>query len=137
MVFQSTVVKVAVFIFIILMILIGLMMLKAKQNQAWPPEKSTCPDYWSYKENANDPNKPGECKNEKFLGACDGVDGTYCTFPGDAQKGLLYNDSTPTLSGGTVGDNRKCCWAKYEAKVEWDGITNNKRLCKKCENKAN
>ena len=134
MTFQSTVVKVAVFIFIVLMILIGLMMLKAKQNQTWPPEKSSCPDYWTYKENPTDSSKPGHCINDKFLGSCvNGQDDLYCKFPHQEEWRSKFNDSTGTKTGGTVGDNRKCCWAKYHSKVEWDGITNNRALCKGCD----
>ena len=135
MTFQSTVVKVAVFIFIVLMILIGLMMLKAKQNQTWPPEKSSCPDYWTYQSNALDETKPGHCINDKNLGNCVGEAGEdiYCKYPHNEDWRTKFNDATPTPKGGTVGDNRKCCWAKYHAKVEWDGITNNKRLCSGCD----
>ena len=25
-------------------------MLKAKQNQVWPPEQSSCPDFWDWDE---------------------------------------------------------------------------------------
>lgn len=136
MTFQSTVVKVAVFIFIVLMILIGLMMLKAKQNQTWPPEKSSCPDYWTYQENENDDTKPGHCINDKRLGECTqglgSSDDLYCKFPHNEEWRTKFADQTPTPKGGTVGDNRKCCWAKYNSKVEWDGITNSKRLCKGC-----
>ena len=76
--FQNTVLKVSVVIFIILMVLIALMMLKAKQNQVWPPEQSSCPDFWEYDEGTQ------KCLNSKQLGRCDGSDmqnDAKCVYP--------------------------------------------------------
>jgi len=125
--FQNTVLKVSVVIFIILMVLIALMMLKAKQNQVWPPEQSSCPDFWEYDEGTQ------KCLNSKQLGRCDGSDmqnDAKCVYPTGTAN---WDSNVVQASGGTEGDNIKCCWAKHVAGIEWDGITNNRRLCKGCD----
>ena len=126
--FQNTVLKVSVVIFIILMVLIALMMFKAKQNQVWPPEQSSCPDFWDWDESRK------KCLNTKQLGNCtgstDGLD-KKCVYP--VGEGVPWNSTVIQPSGGTQGDNIKCCWAKHVAGIEWDGITNNRRLCKGCD----
>tara|TARA_B100001093_G_C26836975_1_gene1018783 strand:- start:1694 stop:2428 length:735 start_codon:yes stop_codon:yes gene_type:complete len=113
MTFQSTVVKVAVVIFIILMVIMALMLIKGKENKKWPPETPTCPDYWKYED--------GQCKDVFNLSDDTISRGEYGKWPG-------------TLSPDKSNDDEyKCCWAKEKAQVEWDGITNNNQLCKKCE----
>ena len=118
MTFQSIVVKVAIVIFIILMVVMALMMIKGRENKKWPPETPTCPDYWKYNKENN------KCEdNFRFS------DNNIEKWPedymmeGDKIKSSPINWSDPDI---------KCCWAKYRAKVEWDGITNNSKLCKKC-----
>ena len=44
--FQRNVLTVAIVLFILLLLLIAVMMNNAKNNQAYPPELSACPDYW-------------------------------------------------------------------------------------------
>ena len=102
-------------------------MLKAKQNQVWPPEQSSCPDFWNYDESSQ------KCLNSKQLGRCDGSDmqsDPKCVYPTGTAN---WNSKVVQSSGGTEGDNIKCCWAKHVAGIEWDGITNNRRLCKGCD----
>lgn len=117
MTFQSIVVKVAIVIFIILMVVMALMMIKGRENKKWPPETPTCPDYWKY-------NKENNKCEDKFNFSSNNIEKwPESTWKNDDNY-KEYN--TP---------NNKCCWAKYRAKVEWDGITNNNKLCKNCDNK--
>ena len=66
-------------------------MLKAKQNQVWPPEQSSCPDFWDWDESRK------KCLNTKQLGNCtgstDGLD-NKCVYPvGEGFLGIqrLFN----------------------------------------------
>ncbi len=119
MTFQSVVVKVAIVIFIILMVVMALMLIKGRENKKWPPETPTCPDYWKY-------NKANNKCEDKFNFSSNSTE-----WP---ESGWLESDNiTPKSDYKNYNSlNNKCCWAKYKAKVEWDGITNNNKLCKDC-----
>jgi len=122
MTFQSIVVKVAIVIFIILMVVMALMMIKGKENKKWPPETPTCPDYWKYKEGTD--GKPGVCEDVLKLSKNGNHEWPNDSWMTDGKPNSAYKEyNTP---------NNKCCWAKYKAQVEWDGITNNSKLCKDC-----
>ena len=114
MTFQSIVVKVAIVIFIILMVIMALVMIKGRENKKWPPETPTCPDYWKYDKDNN------ICK-DNF---------NFSSNSTEWPDGWMIEDDKIKSNWNTP--NMKCCWAKYHAKVEWDGITNNNKLCKKC-----
>ena len=60
--FQRNVLTVAIVLFVLLLLLIAVMMNNAKNNQAYPPELSACPDYW--KVLVDD----GKCQNVNALG---------------------------------------------------------------------
>ena len=96
--FQTTVLYVAIVIFIILMLIIGVMMSSAKKNQIFPPQVGECPDYWT----KLSPEAGGQCYNKQNLG-----------------KNCL--PVTKDFSKDTM--KQKCDFAK-QCKITWDGITN-------------
>ena len=92
--FQKTVLTVAIVLFVILMALIAVMMTSAKQNELFPPQTGSCPDFWQI-------TAQGKCLNSQNLGK-------NCTSPVDFSK---------------MTAKQKCNFAKG-CKITWDGITN-------------
>ena len=125
MTFQSVVVKVAIVIFIILMVVMALMMIKGRENKKWPPETPTCPDYWEYDENEN------KCKDKNKLSVLSN-DNTEAVWPPVGWFNKTNGEILDKYKDYNLPNN-KCCWSKYNAKIEWDGITNNNKLCKNCK----
>lgn len=100
--FQTTTVTVSIVIFLIIVAMIGIMLLKNKNQIKYPPEVGTCPDYWELL-------TTGECSNKQSLGKvqCHGTK----DFNTDEYK-------------GSKGPLNKCNWAKNACSLTWDGITN-------------
>lgn len=98
--FQRNVLTIAIVLFILLLLLIAVMMNNAKNNQAYPPELSACPDYWQI---LND----NKCQNVNALG-----------------------NGSPNIQDFTsMNAKERCNWAKQYG-IEWDGISNaSPRLC--------
>ena len=100
--FQRIVLTVAIIILIITLAIMGLLMFNHQSKAQWPPEVSSCPDYFT----ATSPNVCNNTGNIKVSNAnCNTGD-----FSGPGYK-------------GKPGDKRKCTWAK-ECGVAWDGISN-------------
>lgn len=106
--FQKIVLYSAIIILIISLVIIGISLSYAKDNNTWPPTVSQCPDYWSIDGSGND----ARCVNNKDLGTC---------RSNDRSKHLSMNFNTPLFTGS----NELC--AKYKwanrCNVSWDGIT--------------
>jgi hypothetical protein len=103
MVFQKTVVYIALILALIILLFVGYMMYRAKNALAWPPMISECPDYWTVTDFE-------KCANVKGLGNC-----------GDAM------DFTGNDWNGKAGLKKKFEWAK-KCGITWDGVTNNASL---------
>ena len=93
--FQKTVLIIAIVIFIILMLLIGVMINNAKETHQFPPQISQCPDYWII-------DSDGNCSNTKKLG-----------------NGCKEGKNFPVMK--TLAE--KCAFASG-CGIEWDGVTN-------------
>ena len=96
--FQNTVMTIALLMFIIIMIIVGILMNGAKKSVDFPPEIGDCPDYWELQSD-------GKCKNSKSLGEF-----SSCSL-------INFKDAQYRTK------KLKCEKAKL-CKVEWDGITN-------------
>tara|TARA_B110000858_G_scaffold168013_1_gene196267 strand:+ start:501 stop:803 length:303 start_codon:yes stop_codon:yes gene_type:complete len=100
MTFQRNVLTIAIVLFVLLLLFIASMMNNAKNNQAYPPELSDCPDYWQA---LND----GTCQNVNDLG----------------------NSTVPIQDFSKKSAKERCNWSKING-IEWDGISNaSPRLC--------
>ena len=98
----------------LLLIFIGVIMYKSKNNQIFPAVFPPCPDYYSM-------DSLGKCKaNTKIWGFA----------PGNA---CVSNDfSVPYYSAPGVGTGSGLCSKKKWASncgVTWDGVTNNSSIC--------
>jgi len=99
--FQKIVGYTAIFLFLILMLVIGILMMQAKKNTRFPPQIGDCPDYWQKDATT------GKCLNVQNLGI-------NCPSPA--------NFDTPEYLGPD-GKKNKCEFAK-NCSIEWDGISN-------------
>jgi len=96
--FQTTVLYVAIVIFIVLMLIVGAMMSSAKKNQIFPPQIGECPDYWT----KLSPESGGACYNKQSLG----------------------KDCQPTVKNFEKSTMKEKCDFAKQCKITWDGITN-------------
>jgi len=138
--FQKIVIIICIILLVIgLGILAGLIHLTS-QNATFPPNINTCPDYWDSKLDADgkrtchNNSQINQCKNNWPSSAGTGADG-FCSKVDGLKP---YHDITGIFEGSNIKLNKqneddvncmKYIWAKYE-KVAWDGITNNKTICK-------
>ena len=99
--FQKTTLTVSIIIFFIIVAMIGIMLLKNRNQVKYPPETGTCPDYWELL-------KSGECSNKQNLGI--------------SECHATKNFNVPEYKG-IKGPLNKCKWAK-NCELTWDGITN-------------
>lgn len=100
MTFQKIVIYIALILSLLILLFVGYMMYRAKNNVTWPPMISECPDYWK----VTDVEK---CANEHNLGSC----GDTMDFSGSDWN-------------GKSGLKKKYEWAR-KCGITWDGITNN------------
>lgn len=105
--FQKIVLSIATVLLIIILVIIGVTLSKAKSEEEWPPIVGACPDYWV------DMSGNGEaCFNSHSLGRCN--------IPRKGEKGTMNFNQSPFT--GDNGDCAKYRWAKV-CRVTWDGIT--------------
>jgi hypothetical protein len=103
--FQTIVSYTAIFLFLLLMIVLGILMNQSGMNTKFPPQVGACPDYWQRDAST------GKCLNVQNLGI-------NCPSPA--------NFNTPEFLGPD-GNKNKCNFAK-NCSIEWDGITG-QNLC--------
>ncbi len=100
--FQKIVLTVAIIILILTLVIMGLLMFNHRSTLQWPPEVSSCPDYFTA-------TSKNICENTEKI------------------KVLNTNCNTGDFSSagyqGNAGNERKCLWAQ-ECGVAWDGISN-------------
>jgi hypothetical protein len=105
--FQKIVLFSAIIILIVVLIIIGMALSYAKDEE-WPPTVSDCPDYWMIDGSGNN----SKCINVKDLGRCP---------PKGDDKHLIMNFN----QGPFQGTNESCAkyrWSKL-CDVTWDGIS--------------
>lgn len=105
--FQKIVLVVAIIVFIVALVFIGIGLKKTNTEKSWPPIVSSCPDYWE------DTGKG--CHNKLGLGKCN--------LPTYTDKNLMDFNVTPYNTGD--GACAKAKWAK-DCGVAWDGISQSK-----------
>jgi len=110
--FQKIVLFSAIIILLIVLVIIGIALASAKNNEEWPPLVPDCPDYWAITGLDISGNNMYKCVNIKDLGVCPAKDG-------EKHQTMDFNTSMFTGSNGTCAKSR---WAK-QCKVSWDGIT--------------
>ena len=105
--FQKIVLVVAIIVFIVALVFIGMGLNKANREKTWPPIVGSCPDYWEDTGNG--------CYNKMSLGKCN--------IPTYDNKNLMNFNVTPynTAEGACA----KAKWAK-DCGVAWDGISDTK-----------
>ena len=110
--FQKIVLFSAIVILIIVLVIIGIALVSAKNSETWPPLVSDCPDYWAIAGLDVSGNSMYKCVNVKDLGTCPAQAG---------QKHQIMDFNGPMFTGSD-GNCAKYKWAK-KCKVTWDGIT--------------
>lgn len=138
--FQKIVIIICIILLVIgLGILAGLIHL-ASQNATFPPNINTCPDYWDSKLDANgkvtchNNSQINQCKND-WPNPSNGGQPGFCTkisgLEPDTDIPGIWNSASIKYNEKDKTDTNcmKYIWANYE-KVAWDGITNNKTICK-------
>lgn len=105
--FQKMILTMATILLIIILVVIGVSLSKASENENWPPIVGACPDYWV------DMSGNGEaCFNTHSLGKCN--------LPSEGNTNTMnFNQSSFTGENGACA---KYTWATA-CQVTWDGIT--------------
>ena len=93
--FQKSVLIIALFVLIALLISVGILLNKHSKNTNWPPSENTCPDYWT-----------------------EGTDGT-CNV-GDLNKGNGTQNDTKNAGSSRC---EKRTWA-INNDIMWTGVSN-------------
>ena len=106
--FQKIVLYSAIIILIIALVIIGIALVYAKDDQVWPPVVPNCPDYWVADGTGNN----ARCVNLKDLGTCQAT---------GENKHLTMNFNNVPFVGADEACS-KYTWAK-KCGVSWDGIT--------------
>jgi hypothetical protein len=107
--FQKIVLMIAVVILIISLLVIGISLMYSKKL-SWPPNVSSCPDWWVVDGSGNGQ----KCINVKDLGTCK---------PQGGEKHLSMDFNVgPFSSTNSNSTCNKYTWAN-RCNVSWDGIT--------------
>jgi hypothetical protein len=104
--FQKIVLIIAIVLLIIMLLVIGVTLSKAREDN-WPPIVGECPDYWVDMSGNGE-----ECFNSNSLGRCN--------KPDDANNNVMNFNQVPFT--GNDGNCSKYRWAT-SCGVTWDGIT--------------
>ncbi len=129
-IFYIAVLIIAVFFLIIILTTLGLLM-KAKNNAiAFPPSKSTCPDYWTVKYDATDTEKkkpkcevPSNNVNAGKVALTSSNTIGYTAAVGQTPANI---DFSVAGWAGVPGKTAQCAihdWAVTN-EIVWDGVSN-------------
>ena len=107
-----------VVILIICLATVGIAIVNSKNDIAFPPTKSDCPDYY--------------VKNT-VTDVCEDINNLFEHTSEDC-KSINFNDITefPNLNNTGTGANSAICEKKLKCEscgLNWDGITNNENIC--------
>lgn len=106
--FQKSVLIIALFVLIALLISVGILLNKHSKNTNWPPTQNTCPDYWT-EDIAN-----GTCNADAALNT--GDNGVISTVISNNQGNKI----------GDVTEQTRCekkTWANDNG-IMWNGVSN-------------
>ena len=111
--FQKKVLITAAVVFLIVMIIIAIIMKKSMLNTKFPPEVSSCPDYYDA-ERLENGNVRCISKFPRLIGK-----------PGlkTGSKSYINFDYNPSSVGSSSDNVEKCKWANNFS-LTWDGYTN-------------
>tara|TARA_Y100000389_G_scaffold142713_1_gene140785 strand:+ start:19868 stop:20311 length:444 start_codon:yes stop_codon:yes gene_type:complete len=139
--FQKTVMITCIILLVIALgILAGLIHLTS-QNTTHPPNINSCPDYWDSKidsqgkQRCQNNSAINHCKNDWPKPSSTHSGAGFCTDPDGLEPDTdipgIWNDDDIKYNEKDKTDINcmKYIWANYEG-VTWDGITNNKTICK-------
>jgi len=112
--FYIIVLVVAIVLLILILVLISLLMRNSTGSGTFPPVANTCPDYWDYN---NDPNNPVCQMSDLNKGILNTIPIGY-----GSGKNLTMSDTIWT-SGGLTPNCGKNVWANAN-NIQWDGISN-------------
>lgn len=104
--FQKIVLIIAVVLLILTLVVIGVALGQAKQDESWPPLVGDCPDYW-----VDLSGNGAMCVNKQSLGKCN--------IPTTGNPNSM--DFTGRIFSGNNSACAKYTWAKG-CQVTWDGI---------------
>ena len=124
--FQKTVLGVALIILIIMLIIIGMLITKARESTVYPPGALNCPDYWVESTNAaGDILCMADMSNRTNVGDLSGNDATlnFSEDGWDVSGGVLYYGSDDLSFPGYSITCKRRKWANTYG-VQWDGISN-------------
>tara|TARA_Y100000816_G_C25586247_1_gene314988 strand:- start:93 stop:500 length:408 start_codon:yes stop_codon:yes gene_type:complete len=131
--FNKTALIVATIILIVTLILISIFILKSISENEFPPFTNNCPDYWDISTDT-DGNKI--CVNKSTINTAKNtyIDNNsfkrWCNTP---QVSWWDEDGNLTKVFGSK-NCAKYKWSKY-CDLTWDGISDNRNVCKKLKNK--
>ena len=120
--FQKIVLTIAIVLFIIMLLFIGVMLYQSKYNKKYPPTISDCPDYWLDMTNTIGADASGNDSSGNTYGSCINVK----KLGNSSCKKIM--DFTGSEWEGSSGACKKYKWAK-KCDLTWDGITNNSDIC--------
>ena len=100
--FQKVVLTIAAVILILTLVIIGILLYNQSSNAQWPPETSSCPDYYTA-------TSDNVCKNTGGVKV--------------SNENCNTGDFSGSVWKGKPGEKRKCQWAR-DCGVAWDGISN-------------
>lgn len=121
MIFQNIVLIIAGIALVTSLMIIGISLKESKENVVYPPVMGDCPDYWEEQPVNNDNDNKNDNKNGKTQ--CVNIHGL-----GKASCSKKMDFSVYPYVGSDGACNKKE-WAK-SCDLTWDGITNNKAICK-------
>jgi hypothetical protein len=107
--FQNTILIIAIIVFVIIIIFMGLVIANSHNTQVWPPLIGSCPDYWVDIEGDG-----AKCVNMQDLGTCTDTSNQY-----ENHSYMNFNQAPFNGSNGNCAKNQ---WATG-CDVTWDGIT--------------
>jgi hypothetical protein len=115
MIFYKNIFISAILSAIILLVIVGFIIYKYKDQEVYPPIVSDCPDYY----NLND---KGKCVN---TGVWEITNTTECDF--------IDFSNNSYRAAGTDRTSGLCAKKKMaqKCKISWDGVTNNSSICAK------
>jgi len=105
--FQKSVLIIALFVLIALLISVGILLNKHSKNTNWPPTQNTCPDYWTE-------GTDGKCTADAGLNT--GNNGVTST--------VIKNEDQEIIGDWT--DKSRCekkTWANNNG-IMWSGVSN-------------
>ena len=126
--FHKVVIGIALVVLIVLLVVVGVLLNKNKENTVYPPSATKCPDYWMEVEdgcqmgtiNVGDPTLVNPQGSSGVVNFDDNTKDNYFTKTGEPANWFNPKNETYTEYSEICA---KQAWA-MDNKVKWDGIKN-------------